>query len=203
MKNLYLFTFMLFVLISCKTEYKKNENYFDLSKDTVFFMNNLPDDAQEIVFSQHSSFWNIMLSNIYISVYDNRNKYHFIIKEFGKDSIKRFYYFQDKMTGVGIKYDSAFYDSEIFAKMIIENDFSYSDSLSPSFFNIHKLRKKDSTYQSQFIKYNDKLSEVEEIVNNMEVFNNFSIKNHYQTDLLKRLLFHLRMSTLSYNDYNN
>lgn len=201
MKKLIFVIVIIFVFGSCNTISKKDNFCLDLQKDTIFYKG-LPEDAREILFSQNQAFFNKMLNNIYISIYENRNKYHFIIKEFGKDSIKRFYYFQEKIHNINTEYDSSGYDSKVFVKKDLENNLFYANKLSFTFFNIHKLRKNDKWYQSYFKENKNKLTEIENIVNNMDVFKNFSLKNSYQVGLLKEFLFITRMSTLNYDENN-
>jgi hypothetical protein len=201
-KIITLFIALIITLSACKTKIngKIDKLYFDLNKDTTFVLTNTPDDFQGLFMADIEPFWNVLINNkIYFSIYEHKNKIHFYIKEFGSDSINRFYYSGSRLSLNTAKYDSMEHDDQIIIDIMIDEDMNRLDNMSRSFYNIHELRKQ--TPQYDFEKYSEKLTEVENIINTMTVFEGFSVDNAQHLNLLKKILFQLRISTLNYDAY--
>jgi hypothetical protein len=172
-------------------------------KDSLFFFSHIPKHDNEF---EHMELWNTLIKNkIYISIHEARGKNIFFIKEIQKDSIRRFYYETSQIQFFySHKYDSIESDLETIALRIYkEGNIFFLDSLSSSFFNIHKIRQKDTVFQNLFIKRNIEIKQIESIVNNMEIFENFSFENNIQMEILKELIFYFRISMIHCNGFSS
>ena len=197
-----LFFAIIIFIVSCKVNTKKNNDYFNIINDTSFIFNETSDEFKGIIFYKSEPCWNVLLNNkIYISIYKQEENFHYLIKEFGNDSIYRHYYLSSTLPISTPGYDSAEYDNKILIEIMIDSDMNHLDSMSRTFYNIHKLRENNNQFNFHLEKYYEKLGEVESIINKMKVFNNFSFKDKQQYDLLKKIIFQLRISTLNFDHY--
>jgi hypothetical protein len=201
MKNIFIYFFLCAVtFLNCNNNNKGRSSKESVS-DNALKYNKLPQNIKGYILSQNS-LWNVMIENIYFSLYDCENSYCYLIKEFGEDSIEHFFYIQDKVPYNRAEYDSLDYDNLIFVKLNMEGKLTYADSLSWKYFNINELRKNDILFQKYFLDFSKSIIQVEEIINRMDVFKKFSYKNEFQMSILKRILFQLRISSLNFEKRN-
>ncbi len=173
----------------------------EVQKDSVFFLTHAP--FNDIWFDR-TVLWNALIANkISFSMYQAGGKKIFFIKEFQKDSIKRFFYETTDMDMFRlINYDSLDYDKEILQEISSNSYYKKINSVSKSMYNIHKIRQSSIKYIDFFKKKDDEIKELEKIVNEIDLFQNFSIDNKLQVEVLKELIFSLRIIPIDINESN-
>ncbi len=127
------------------------------------------------------------------------------IKEYGKTNVKRHYYVFDDyiyyyFTPNYILDTSGITDYDI----LIENRGNYNNEtfeylLSDNFWNIPELRK---------LYYNDRtqpddIKKLENLINNLKLFDNYEISSSYHNNILKELFILTQVNFLMYSGYGN
>jgi len=140
----------------------------------------------------------------------------FFIKEISNKETNLFYInANDKQAYIIPEYDSLAYDISILDHKCLDSikqmktteaiiyigENKYRQNLSHKFLELPKIRTESLEFQKGFKKQDDIL-ELENIVNKMEFFDNFNLKNKYQIELLKKLFIITQMQVLTLSENN-
>jgi len=214
-KKIFFLVLIFLYLNSCvNLSIKKN----DISQDSIFLKEYIDEKLLLNKFLQKTMLQTIILSNNLFVFIDyglikniNEGNWIFFIKEINSTNNRRnIYYSNNKILTTIPNYDSLYYDSELLnlgyysiiwkdnEKKNLDKSFNYTKLFSERFYNLSELRKNDIEYQSK-CKLDTSVNQIEQIINNLETFNNFNFNNEYQVDILKKILKLTQITILSIN----
>ncbi len=196
MKKTCIFIIAIVLLFSAckngKTGYA-SDNVKKFANDSLFLeTQNLPEQIKDFALKGIYARTKIIEEKLVVHIIDiiDGNCYC-LFKEYTNSGINRFYYvFNDRTVYAFIpEYNTKMTDMKILAKYKNDtSDISSDDNtniFSDDFWNIPELRL---PYYKEKNKQLDDIKKLEDLVNKLELFNNFSFETNFQNKILKDLL---------------
>lgn len=172
--------------------------------DTIFITQNLEFNTVDISINIRL-YWTNLISDKFIVQIIKRDGcvQPIMIKEIYKDKLLCYYLefndanFYNKI----VKYDSLKHDRELISNLEFSSD-EIESKLSDTFYNLHDLRKSDTSYQSSLKKAND-IYTLQKFINSSPFFIDFDLNNEKQVDILKKLFVLTQLELANYlNKYD-
>jgi len=169
--------------------------------DTIFFNRlKLPAYMEKSLKNESDLLWQTVINDkIIINIYDFVNrKYFLFIKEITCTKINRFVLESTDR----LAYSIPGYDSLQDDLILLYDTSKIIHTYSSKLLKAHLLRFEDTTFQNN-IKRTTDLKKLEEILNNLDVLQNFHLSDLQQVDIVKRLFILTQMQILKLNHYCN
>lgn len=192
----FFFSFFLGIFVSCNSQDNRlvADINIEMNEDSGFLQESeIPVGVRLAYIDKHVEWTEIISNRMMVSGIQGDKSMYIFIKEYGLDKIHRHLIHCNDRQLYGIPtYDSLEYDN--LNTVYYDSDVTFSKS----FYNLAKIRGKDTTFQKKFDTADD-MTELERIVNTLDIFKQLDLKNKLQVKTLKRLFMLTQMDVLTYS----
>ena len=195
-----IFFVVLYSLIcSCNNNDLKNQNGSFINDSAFISKLDEPQFVKNALISHNALIWQIEINDrIYMSIHDlTSEKYHIMMKEINCDNLNRFHIAINNNYWYSIPEYDSLQDDLIKLYDTTKTKHCFSSQL----FKTYQKRFSDTLFQNSAVK-NDKIKELENIVNQLNIFKNFSFDNSNQLKILKKLYLLTQVQMKRLNAYN-